>query len=88
MLPQTSRKHEKLPEEIAVETLQAEIEAMNKECVLYNNPENYAKYGKLQRQLLKKEKDLKNLVEQAKTAFNKAEQEGTLVFTEEAPVVE
>jgi len=33
----------------AVEKMESEIEAMEKECAQYNNPENFAKFGKLQR---------------------------------------
>ena len=29
--------------------MENEIENMEKECALYNNPENFSKFGKLQR---------------------------------------
>ena len=38
---------------------------MKKECVKYENPDEYAKYGKMQRQILKLEKELKKLKEKA-----------------------
>ena len=38
---------------------------MKKECVKYENPDDYAKYGKMQRQILKLEKELKKLKDSA-----------------------
>ena len=38
---------------------------MKKESEKYNNPDDFAKYGKMQRQLLKREKELKKLKEMA-----------------------
>jgi len=38
---------------------------MKKECVNYENPDDFAKYGKMQRQILKLEKELKKLKVQA-----------------------
>jgi hypothetical protein len=38
---------------------------MEKECALYNNPEHFAKFGKMQRQILKLQKELKVLIEKA-----------------------
>ena len=35
------------PEWQAVEKLEGEIESMEKECTQYNNPEHFAKFGKL-----------------------------------------
>ena len=43
------------------ETAQREIERMKKESARYENPDNFAKYGKINRQILKMEKELKNL---------------------------
>lgn len=74
-----------MPEELAVEEFQKEIDQMNADCVQYNNPENYAKYGKIQRQLLKKEKELKTLKDAATQAVEKAKSEGTLVLLENEP---
>ena len=41
------------------------IEDMKKESEEYNTPENFSKYGKMQRQILKLEKELKTLKEKA-----------------------
>lgn len=41
---------------------------MEAESQKYNNPEHYAKYGKMQRQIMKKSKELKNLEAAAKEA--------------------
>ena len=38
---------------------------MKKECAKYETPETYAKFGKMQRQILKMEKELKKLKEKA-----------------------
>ena len=38
---------------------------MHKDAEKYNNPDDFAKYGKLRRQLAKKEKDLPKLKEKA-----------------------
>ena len=42
-----------------------QIEALKKECVKYETPDDYAKYGKMQRQILKLEKESKKLKELA-----------------------
>lgn len=52
-------------EEKAFTAASNQIEKMKKECVLYENPDDFAKYGKMQRQILKLEKELKKLKEQA-----------------------
>jgi len=38
---------------------------MKKESARYENPDDFAKYGKMQRQILKMEKELKNLKSKA-----------------------
>lgn len=38
-----------------------ELKELQDEAEKYNNPENYAKYGKLQRQIVQKERVLKML---------------------------
>jgi hypothetical protein len=48
-----------------VEKMESEIASMEKECAQYNNPENFAKFGKMQRQILKLQKELKVLLEKA-----------------------
>jgi hypothetical protein len=47
--PEARKNRPNTPEYQAVEKLENEIEAMQKECTLYNNPELFAKYGKMQR---------------------------------------
>ena len=39
---------------------------MNQEAEKYNNPEAFAKYGKMQRQIVQKEKVLKIMTEENK----------------------
>ena len=41
------------PEYQAVEKMENEIAELEKECAQYNNPEHFAKFGKMQRQILK-----------------------------------
>jgi hypothetical protein len=50
-LPSKKKAHNKpnTPEYQAVDKLENEITAMEKECALYNNPEHFAKFGKMQR---------------------------------------
>lgn len=69
-LPSKKKAHNKpnTPEYQAVDKLENEITAMEKECALYNNPEHFAKFGKMQRQILKMQKELKVLVEKAEEA--------------------
>lgn len=47
------------------ETAQKEIDRMKKESAQYENPDDFAKFGKMQRQILKLEKELKKLKEKA-----------------------
>lgn len=68
--PEARKNRPNTPEYQAVEKLENEIEAMQKECTLYNNPELFAKYGKMQRQILKMQKELKVLEETALAALN------------------
>ena len=69
-LPSKKKSHNKpnTPEYQAVDKMENEIAAMEKECALYNNPEHFAKFGKMQRQILKLQKELKVLVEKAEAA--------------------
>ena len=55
----------KTKEEKAYLEAQTKIESLKKESVKYENPDDYAKYGKMQRQILKMEKDLKKLKDEA-----------------------
>mmetsp|Transcript_587 Transcript_587/g.759 ORF Transcript_587/g.759 Transcript_587/m.759 type:complete len:98 (+) Transcript_587:148-441(+) len=57
----TEPKRRKTEEEKKYVAAVAEIERMKKECVKYETPDDYAKYGKMQRQILKLEKELKKL---------------------------
>ena len=47
------------------ETAQREVDRMRKESVKFEAPESYAKFAKMQRQILKMEKELKVLKEKA-----------------------
>ena len=58
-------KRRKTAEEKEYKEAQNKIEQMKKECVKYENPDDYAKYGKMQRQILKLEKELSKLKEKA-----------------------
>ena len=61
------------PEFQAVNKLESEIESMEKECAHYNNPEHFAKFGKMQRQILKLQKELKILIEKAQNGSSQIE---------------
>ena len=63
--PKAAPARRKTTEEKAYEKALADIESMKKECVKYENPDDYAKYGKMQRQILKLEKELKKLKDSA-----------------------
>ena len=55
-----------------------EVDEMKTEAEKYNNPEGFSKYGKLRRQLMKKEKELpklKEIADQSKLAPAKVEKE-------------
>jgi hypothetical protein len=43
----------------ALEEKRAELEKTTTECETYNNPENYVKYAKMQRSLIKMQKFIK-----------------------------
>lgn len=58
---------------------------MKKECVKYETPDHYAKYGKMQRQILKLEKELKKLKEAADQSQLREPEPGE--ETEEEPAV-
>ena len=40
------------------ESAQSEVEKMKKESAQFENPNDFAKYGKMQRQIIKMEKEL------------------------------
>ena len=52
-------------EEREYETAQREVDRMQKESAKFEAPESYAKYAKMQRQILKMEKELKGLKQKA-----------------------
>ena len=60
------------PEQQALDECLNKIKEMEKEAATYNNPENFAKFGKINRQILKMQKELPKLEalaqEAAKTA--------------------
>jgi len=64
---------------------------MKKECANYENPENFAKYGKMQRQLVKMEKEVQKLKikadESQKRPFLEDSKDDTMLI-EEAKNVE
>ena len=63
--PKAAPARRKTAEEKAYEKALADIERMKKECVKFNNPDDFAKYGKMQRQITKLEKELKKLKDSA-----------------------
>ena len=75
--PQFVRKMTK--EEKDFETAQREVDKMKKECAKFETPETYAKFGKMQRQIVKMEKEVKKLKVLADESQNRPE----MVFTEE-----
>ncbi len=66
--PKNHSQKEKLIDQteldIEIEQVKAELKAMNEEAQKYNTPEHYAKYGKLQRQIVQKEKVLSIMVKE------------------------
>ena len=61
-------------EEREFETAQREVDRMKKESAKFEAPESYAKYAKMQRQILKMEKELKVLKEKADQSQNQEEE--------------
>ena len=56
---------EKTELEREVDTVRRELKEMQDEAERYNNPDTYAKYGKIQRQIVQKEKVLQIMVKEA-----------------------
>ena len=67
------------PEWIEYDEAQKKIDEMKKESEKYSTPENYAKYGKMQRQIVKLEKALPALKKKAEDSMlgsNEEEKKG------------
>ena len=56
---------EKTELEREVDTVRRELKEMQDEAESYNNPDTYARYGKIQRQIVQKEKVLQIMVKEA-----------------------
>ena len=84
--PQVQRKNTK--EEQDFETAQREVDRMTKESLKYQTPEHFAKYGKMQRQLVKMEKEVKKLKDLADKSQLTAGDDDNQLLIEEAKNVE
>ena len=78
----------KTKEEQAYTQASDNIEKMKKECVKYENPDDYAKYGKMQRQILKLEKELKKLKEAADQSQLREPEPGEEIEQDEPAIIE
>ena len=79
----------KTTEEKEYLTVKENLDKMKKEAAQYENPDDFAKYGKMQRQMLKIEKELDKLKVKADQSQSKPLEEGEEeVVVEEAKNVE
>ena len=76
---------EKTELEREVDTVRRELKEMQDEAERYNNPDTYARYGKIQRQIVQKEKVLQIMVKEALEERAKRAEEGPKQQAVKAP---
>ena len=76
MVGQKRVEIEKTELEREVDTVRRELKDMVEEAERYNNPDTYAKYGKIQRQIVQKEKVLQIMLKEAQEERAKRAERG------------